>query len=82
MSDLESESTNSFSESESDSSEESSNGEIAYGGEFRPYADEPLAHNEGQHEQGAARVVVEDEDGIPPATLEARSLRTIPLESW
>lgn len=61
----------------------SEDGEETYGGLFRPYEDEPLAEaRQVQHEQGVAVRPVEDEDGILPETLVARSRGNVTLESW
>lgn len=80
MSDLE----NSTAESDSSSSEDFADGEVACGGEFKPYEDEPLAHQvqEKQGQEPEARIFVDDEDGISPETLVARSSRTVTLDSW
>ncbi len=55
----------------------------AYGGEFLPYQDEPLASADDSSESiDMDDDRPEDEDGIPPATLRRRFNNEIPLQQW
>jgi len=64
-------------ESRSDTASESGD-ELVAEGYVHPYQDEPLA----MPGENALREQQADVDGLLPATLDARSERTIPLNEW
>ena len=71
--------------SESSSSDTNCSTDEVYNSRFRPYEDEPLVHNsedllnENSEEQQEEAC---DEDGLTPATLEARFDRKVNFDSW
>lgn len=69
-----------ISESSGDSSDQVDWGEgIEVVGNVEPYEDEPVASDDGDHEDEEDEV---DADGLTPAVLEARFERQIAIREW